>query len=143
MTSLWHPLSGLLLETPRVFVSAGYLRRALRGAGGEILVYAGDGMWPAVAHGQCVEARGLHDSPPGLGEVVVIDADGVPDLARVIEVLPAAVRVQADADPAPPRRLPPAAVFGRAVSIPRRLPTADRLWSGLARRWRRGWQNLR
>ncbi len=118
MTALWHPLSGLLLPAPRVFVSTAYLRRLLRGGGRETLLYAGDAMWPTVGHGQPIQVGPLAGGfAPPPGSLVVAEVDGVPDLLRVIGRAGGEVVVQADAVPASPRVLPVAACLDEA-SIP-------------------------
>ena len=50
MSCFWHPLSTILLADPRCYASAVVLRMLLDSEGETRLIYAGDRMWPALAH---------------------------------------------------------------------------------------------
>jgi len=100
MWPFWHPLSTVLLFEPRVLATPRVLQMLL-GAEGEVaLFYAGDGMWPAVRHGQRLVAEPVGGEPLRRGESVIACPAGVPDVLRVTGPSdPALVRVVADADP--------------------------------------------
>ena len=99
MQSFWHPLSSLLLAEPRAFVTDAVLRRIIGRGIDARLIYAGDGMWPAVGHGSDIVVSALSSGPLPEEAAVVVCLDGIPDLARVVAAQGESVRLCRDADP--------------------------------------------
>jgi SAM-dependent methyltransferase len=96
---VWHPLSTLLLDDPPCFASPHVLRLLLRSEGSVRLLYAGDRMLPAVAHGARFSATPLAAGPLQPGTAVVACPAGIPDLSRVVADRGEQVELAADADP--------------------------------------------
>ena len=121
MSSFWHPLSTILLADPRCYATAVVLRMLLESDRETQLVYAGDRMWPAVAHGQpfVVEPPQRRTAPPG--SVVLVCPDGIPELLRVRSVTKERLRLVADADPTASCDARPDEVLGVA-RLPSRRP---------------------
>ena len=118
MSFFWHPLSTILLAEPRCYATAVVLRMLLESDGETRLVYAGDRMWPAVAHGRqfVVQLPEQRAAPPG--SVVLVCPDGIPELLRVGSVTEERLRLVADADPTASRDVRPDEVLAVA-----RLPS--------------------
>jgi len=95
---VWHPLSTVFLAEPRCLATP-QLVRILLGLGGAEIVYAGDRMWPTVAHGSTVALRPLGESPPEPGEVLLVSRSGIPDVLRVVRRDESRLCLAADADP--------------------------------------------
>ena len=97
------------------------------------VTYAGDRMWPAVRHGQTVELEPLPSAGVVTGDVVAINREGAPDLARVAgRAGRGALRLQADADPGKRWKTSPGALLARARLVRGRAAkpgrTVRRLW---------------
>ena len=128
MTPFWHPVSTLLLADPVSYATSGVLRLMLP-AGGLTLRYAGDRMWPAVAHGAVVTGAPLDATALHAGDVVIADVAGIPDLLRVRRRTESEVELIADADPAFATRVPVASVLGCVPGLSR-----QEAWRGRGRR---------
>ena len=132
MTPFWHPLSAVFLSDPRALATAGILRMMLRSAPSVPLVYAGDGMWPSVRHGQVFAAEPLGDAPVRVGDAIVAAVGPALDLVRVRSVGASSLRIVRDACPRDPEPVPMDAVLARA-----------RVAAGTASRARRSLRRLR
>jgi SAM-dependent methyltransferase len=99
MASFWHPLSTLLLTDPPCLATPGLLRILLGADGTVEMLYAGDRMWPAVAHGARVVVAPPNRDDLRPGDVVVACPGGIPDLLRVASMDGTELRLTADADP--------------------------------------------
>jgi len=99
MTSFWHPLSTLLLTDPPCLATPLLLRFVLGADGSAELLYAGDRMWPAVAHGERLIVTPPDDDDVQPGAVVVVCPGGIPDLLRVTSRSNGELKLAADADP--------------------------------------------
>ncbi len=137
MNHFWHPLSVLLLADPVCFAAEGLLRTLLIAEGRVELVYAGDRMWPAVAHGRrfLIVAPGP-EAAPAVGSAVVVPVDGIPELLRVSAVDGERYHLGADADPEISQTVSNSELIGVA-----RLPV--RPWSRSRARRRRRRLDLR
>ena len=114
MTPVWHPLSALLLVDPPAFATPLLLRTLLAGGRPVELVYAGDRMWPAVAHGQVIRACPLGGEGPAAGDAVVACPGGIPELLRVEGADGDRLRLRGDSDPAGPTLVARDEVLARA-----------------------------
>ncbi len=129
----WTPLSVLLFADTGTYASAFVLRRAV-GAGQRVsLIYCGDRMHGAVSHGAKFTAVALPSErlPAGLPVVACVTAS--PELLRVVADDGDAVGLAGDADPAPPVRIPRAAVVA-AADLPV-APIPGRIRRSLRRAW--------
>lgn len=118
MKGFWHPVSAVYLNEPRVLASPTMLRLVLAGEGKAELVYAGDRMWPTFRHGQVLVVTQVDGTAPLAGDVILANDGGILDVVR-LEAAGHAPAVTADADPAPPRGIAPAGLFGRIQRAPR------------------------
>jgi len=100
MSCFWHPLSTILLADPRCYASAVVLRMLLDAHGEARLIYAGDRMWPAVAHGQSFVVEPPQRRAASPGSAVLVCLDGIPELLRVHSITKQRMHLVADADPA-------------------------------------------
>jgi SAM-dependent methyltransferase len=128
MRGFWHPVSAVYLDRPRVLASPAVLRLLMAGEGRVEVVYAGDRMWPAIRHGETLVVAPVTESAPG--DVVLTVDEGIPDVMR-LAAAGGAVRVTADADPAPPRAVTAGDLLGRIERAPRPRP----LRRSMARTW--------
>jgi SAM-dependent methyltransferase len=128
----WHPASTLLFIDPPMYASTVLLRMFLGKPGSSLeVIYAGDRMWPALAHGQRIQTTPLEVTTPPTGSVVVVEVNGVPDLLRIAGYDGEQLLLRADSDPAPALRVAPAALLA-GVDLPVR-PGAHR--GAGRRRW--------
>lgn len=97
-----------------MYATPGLLRMFLDRGNGLEVIYAGDRMWPAVAHGEHLQVTPLKETGLPIGAVVVAVVDGVPDLLRVAANEGDNVVLQADADPGPPSPVQRGALIARA-----------------------------
>ena len=89
-----------------MYASTALLRMFLGKPGSSMeVIYAGDRMWPALAHGEKVRTTPLETSTPPIGSIVVVEVDGVPDLLRIAGYEGESVFLRADSDPAPGLRV--------------------------------------
>ena len=133
MRPFWHPMSAILLSDRSGFATPTVLRLLLRGGSALPLVYAGDRMWPALAHGQEVVVDSLPDgAEPAPGSVALACPERVPDLLRVLSVRRDSVRLAGDSDPSEPIDSPLDAVLGVARAAPRASDRAARLLRRIA-----------
>ena len=122
----------LLFSDPPMYASTVMLRMFLGQPGSSLeVIYAGDRMWPALAHGQKVRTTPLESSTPPIGSIVVVEVDGVPDLLRIAGYEGESVLLRADSDPAPGLRVTADALLA-SVDLPIR-PGAHR--GAGRRRW--------
>jgi len=131
MSCFWHPLSTILLADPRCYSTAAVLRMLLGSDRETQLVYAGDRMWPAVAHGQPFVVDSSDRRTPAPGSVVLVCPAGIPELLRVLSVTKERLHLVADADPTASHDARPDEVLGVA-RLPSRRPR--RVLAGLRRR---------
>jgi 2-polyprenyl-3-methyl-5-hydroxy-6-metoxy-1,4-benzoquinol methylase len=80
--------------------------------------YAGDRMWPSIAHGEGVRLTPLAGAP-ARGSVVLCLVDGVPDLLRVVRAEGDRTEIAGDADPSSTIRLDRREILAVA-DLPRR-----------------------
>ena len=131
MSSFWHPLSTILLADPRCYATAVVLRMLLESEPETRLVYAGDRMWPAVAHGQPFVVQASERTKASPGSVVLVCPLGIPELLRVHSVTKERLRLVADADPTVSQCVRQDEVLGVARLASRR---PRRVLAGLRRR---------
>ena len=72
MAFFWHPLSTVLLTQPPCLATPVLLRMLLAAEGSAELLYAGDRMWPALSHGDCVTVGPPVAEEVKAGSVVVV-----------------------------------------------------------------------
>lgn len=115
MTHFWHPLSTLYMPQPRCYASSAMIRMMLAGEGAADLIYGGDRMWPAVAHGQEVRLRPHDGSAVAAGEALVVEHRRIPDLLRVVQARAGGrVLLRGDSDPLNTIEIEGGAILGRA-----------------------------
>lgn len=122
---MWHPISSVLIENPPCLATRELVRMLL--GGGELdLVYAGDRMWPAVAHGRRIRVSAAGDEPLRPGSVVLAAVSGIPDLLRVEALAGDRVRLAADADPGAPVEIAREEILARTELPLRRVGALGR-----------------
>lgn len=131
MKPFWHPLSTLLLADPPCLASPHALGLMLRAAASVDLIYAGDRMEPAVAHGARIAVESVDPHTIAAGDVVLVARERIPDLLRVLRRDARRLWLGADADPETFPPLPVDALLARARLPARRVSPASRL----LRRW--------
>ena len=140
MKPCWHPLSTVLLAEPRCFATEGLVRLLLRSEGRAALLYAGDRMWPALAHGAALTVEPVEPARLVPGDVVLVSHAGIPDLLRLASAANGRLSLVADSDPETSVELTGAELLGRvhpAPGAPRAArPRLHRLALDLAEAWR-------
>jgi 2-polyprenyl-3-methyl-5-hydroxy-6-metoxy-1,4-benzoquinol methylase len=132
VTPFWHPLSAVLLEDPRAVAAPTLLRLLARGRAAIEVTYAGDRMWPAIAHGAKVAVAPGGDRRIARGDVVLAWPDGIADLLRVEAVRGEKIVLAGDAAPGERQEVGRDAVFGRVATDGPAVPAALRVARRLA-----------
>jgi hypothetical protein len=111
----WHALATLYMPQPRCYASSAMIRMMLTGEGAAELIYGGDRMWPALEHGRSVRVTPCDQGAAEIGDALVVEHGGIPDLLRVSKLLSGGrILLRGDSDALRNVEIDGEAILGRA-----------------------------